>query len=427
MSRNTATREAVEDVAEGLRTYADTLERNGEDPTFLRDFQTALRDYGFFGERIAGDAIRKIDYVLWPKVSALAEGGALELDEGVTLSHAKREGCVLSVTVVDPEGAQRFRIHWRQDHKPDAQADASEKERVAVMFQSCPPDDPQYEYAEMIASANLSRLPGDSLNTSSHGLLWAVNFFDFIDAMDVLRPALSGEIGSIPRQTPWKDLPFSFEEMDKMSIADIVAKDGGLPGAAARESVLTMLRERGTPMLASIAERSEKIALWLESQGCVWDGAAQTTHGGDNVMYAVRSEAGKLGLLFNARNNSGPYTVFLSSKNPEDGTASLVAATGGRHVFRTVESFLADEAPNAPTARINLSTGEHDIGPAFVETDILDLALCHLRFVEEDLLEIAAGEVSERFEREDDFQFFIDANSGFYLDAEEEQEAHVAP
>ncbi|MNU37233.1 hypothetical protein D3C71_258840 [compost metagenome] len=425
MSRNTATREAVIDVAEGLRTYADTLERNGEDPTFLRDFQTSLRDYAGFGERIAGDAIRKIDYVLWPKVSALAEGGMLEL-EGVTLSHAKREGDVFSVTAVDPEGVQRFRIHWRQGHKPDVQADASEKERVSVMFQSCPPDDPQYEYAEMIASASLSRLPGDSLNTSSRGLLWAVNFFDFIDAMDVLRPALSGEIGSMPRQTPWKDLPFSFEEMDKMSVADIVVKDGGLPGAAARESVLTMLRERGTPMLASIAERSEQIALWLEGQGCVWGGAAQTTHGGDNVMYAVRSETGRLGLLFNARNNSGPYTVFLSSKNLENGTASLVAATGGRHVFRAVEAFLGDQTPDAPTATINLSTGEHDIGPAFVGTDILDLALCHLRFVEEDLVEIASGEVSERFEREDDFQFFIDANSAFYLDREGEEDVHVA-
>jgi hypothetical protein len=40
------------------------LERNGEDPTFLRDFQTALRGYPGFGERVAGDAIRKIDYVL---------------------------------------------------------------------------------------------------------------------------------------------------------------------------------------------------------------------------------------------------------------------------------------------------------------------------------------------------------------------------
>lgn len=427
MSRNTATREAVADVAEGLRAYADTLKRNGEDPTFLRDFQTALRDYGGFGERIAGDAIRKIDYVLWPKVSALAEGGALELDEGVTLTHAKREGDVFSVTAVDPDGVQRFRIHWRQDHRPGPQAGADEKERVTVMFQSCPPGDPQYEYAEMIASASLTRVPGDSLNTSSRGLLWPVNFFDFIDAMDVLRPAISGEIASVPRQTPWKDLPFSFEEMDKMSIADIVANDGGLPGAAARESVLTMLRERGTPMLALVAERSEQIALWLEGQGCVWGGAAQTSHGGDNVMYAVRSEAGKLGLVFNARNNSGPYTVFLASKNPEDGTASLVAAKGGRHVFRTVEAFLADEPPAAPAVTIDLATGEHDIGPAFVGTDILDLALCHLRFVEEDLVEIAAGEVSERFEREDDFQFFIDANSGFYLDAEEEQEAHVAP
>lgn len=426
MSRNTVTKEAVADVAERLRNYADTLRQNGEDPRFLRDFQTSLRDYAGFGERIAGDAIRKIDYVLWPKVSALAEGGALELDEGVTLSNARREGDVFSVTVVDSEGVQRCRIHWKQDYKPDGQADASEKERVSVTFQSCPPDDPQYEYAEMIASASLSRLPGDSLNTSSHGLLWAVNFFDFIDAMDVLRPALSGEISSMPRQTPWKDLPFSFEEMDKMSIADIVARDGGLPGDAARESVLNMLRERGTPMLVSIAERSEKIALWLEGQGCVWGGSAQTTHGGDNVMYAVRSEAGKLGLLFNARNNSGPYTVFLSSNDLENGTASLVAATGGRHVFRTVEAFLNDETPDAPTATINLSTGEHDVGPVFVGTDILDLALCHLRFVEEELLAIASGEVSERFEREDDFQFFIDANSAFYLDQKDDEVLHVA-
>jgi hypothetical protein len=425
MTRNTATQETTAAVADGLLAYAGMLERNGEDPTFLRDFQTALRGYPGFGERVAGDAIRKIDYVLWPKVSGLVDGEELTL-EGVTFSQVKREGDVFSVTVADPEGIPRFRIHWRTEHRPGPQGGGDAKERDLVMFQSCPPDDPQYEYADMIASADLRRTPGDRLNTSSRGQLWAKDYFSFIDAMDVLRPALAAEVMAMPKQAPQEGLPFSFEEMDKITIAEIVAQDGGLPGAHAREAVSTMVRECGTPMLASIAERSEQIALWLESQDCVWGGAAQTSQGGDNVMYAVRSESGKLGLLFNARNTSGPYTVFLSSKNPEDGTASLVAATGGNHVFQTVETFLKDEAPDAPTATIDLSTGEHDIGPAFVETDILDLALCHVRFTEEDLVEIAAGKSSGRFEREDDFQFFIDANSDFYLDEKDDENVTIA-
>ncbi len=420
MTTNTAPQEATAAVARSLLAYADMQKRNGEDPMFLRNFQAALRGYPGFGERIAGDAIRKIDYVLWPKVSGLAEGGELSL-EGVTFSHAKREGDVFSVTAVDPEGIQRFRIHWREEYRPGSQKGGRDKERIVVMFQSCPPNDPQYEYAEMIASADLQRVPGDSLNTSSRGNLWAKDYFSFIDAMDVLRPALAAEIAAMPKQTPAEGLPFSFEEMDKILIADVVAQDGGLPGAKAREAVSEMLRKSGTPMLASIAERSEKIALWLEGQDCVWGGAAQTTQGGDNVMYAVRSEAGKLGLLFNARNSGGPYTVFLSSKNLEDGTASLVAATGGKHVFRTVEAFLKDEAPSSPNATIDLSTGEHDIGPAFVEADVLDLALCHVRFTEDALVEIAAGKSGGRFEREDDFQFFIEANSHFYLDEDDDE------
>jgi hypothetical protein len=212
-------------------------------------------------------------------------------------------------------------------------------------------------------------------------------------------------------------------------VRDVVRLDGGLPGRLARHVVSVMIEERGRKILMSLADRSEEIATWLENQGCVWGHAALTSHDRDNVMYAVRSnETGKLALLFNARNSSGPHTAFLATMDPEAGTASIVAAKGGKHIFKTVESFLKGETPDAPTTTIDLTSGTHDLGPEVVGTGILDLALCHVRFIKDDLAEVASGEIEmeDRFERVDDFEFFIEANSDFYLDGEEEEIVHTS-
>lgn len=416
-------------VERSLGTYFSMKEQGyGENPDYLRDFETALLGYRPFGERLAGDTLRKIDYVLHPKLAGLKEGDELKL-EGVTFSHVKRgDDDYLSVTAVDDEGTQRFRINWKKN--TDRRAKPDDKERTRISFQSCPRDRPQYEYADGIASAEISRDPGDRVNTKSHGLVWAHNFFEFMDAVDVLRPALATEILAVPKQKrDAKYLDISYEEMDKQPVSNLSVLDGGLPGDLVRIVFNTILTERGSDMLLSLAERSETIAQWLEDQGCVWGGAAQTYHGRDNVMYAVRSEeTGKLALLFNARNNSGPHTVFLAWKNPESGTASLVAATGGKHVFRTVEAFLEGTVPDdAPMATVDLATGSHDIGPEIVGTSILDLALCYVRYTEEYLAEIASGEaeMEDRFERVDDFEFFIKANSDFYLDEEDDDRPSV--
>lgn len=423
-SLNAEEQEAVDRV---LGTFHSMKQRGyGEDPEYLRDFETALLGYRSFAERLAGDTLRKIDYVLHPMLADLKEGEELKL-KGVTFSHVKRgDDGYLSATAVDDEGTQRFRINWKKDSS--SRAAAGDKEKLSVAIQSCPADRPQYEYAETIASAVLLRTPGDRINTTSNGLLWSPNFFEFMDAMDVLRPALAGKIRKVPKQKREESyLKLSYEEMDKAQVSNISKLDGGLPGERVRLVVNTMLKDRGTVILSSLAERSEQLAQWLEDQGCVWGGAAQTTQGRDNVMYAVRSEeTGKLALLFNARNNCGPHNIFLAWKNPEDGTASLVAAKGGKHVFRTVESFLKGEVPEeAPMATINLATGEHDIGPEIVGTAAIDLALLYVRFTEEYLAEIADGEATmdDYFERVDDFKFYIEANEDFYLDAEDEDNA----
>lgn len=422
------TEEQTAAVDVSLESYRSMLQQFSSDPRFMKDFDTALLGYSYLGERLAADAIFKLDYVLHPKLDAMAEGDELHLD-GVTFSHIKRENG-LSATAIDNDGIQRFRINWVPDTRPSLAGPDGERLMFNVTIQSCPPDRPQYPYADGIAYAHVSRHV-NRIESTCRGTLWGHNFFEFVDAMDLLRPALAAEIAAMPRPKPISDnVPYSFSEMDRLMVADVVRLDGGLAGHLTRHVVAVMLEERGRAILESLASRAEKLAIWLENEGCVWGGTAMTANGRDNVLYAVRSEAtGELGLLLNARNNRGPHTAFLAWTNSETGTASVAAAIGGKHIFQTVDAFIAGERPDAPTATIDLTTGEHDLGPEVVGTSILDLALCHVRFVEEDLEEIAAGvfEMDDRFERVEDFAFFVEANEDFYWDQETEDTASAQP
>jgi hypothetical protein len=415
------TEEETAAVEAGLSTNRSMQPRYGNDPNYLRDFNTALLGYRGFAERLAGDAFRKIDYVLYPKLENLEEGQELKL-EGVTFTHVKRsEG--LSITAVDEEGIQRFRINWKPDVREGWEGTPTAPQMFDVTIQACPEKDPQYAYAECLAHGALTRTPDDRIETTCGGTLWSHNFFEFMDAMDLLRPALAAEIAEMPRQKPMSDkVPYSFDELDKSMVREVVRIDGGLPGRLARHVVSVMIDERGRTILESLAGRAAEIATWLEDQGCVWGGAAMTSRDRDNVMYAVRSEeTGKLALLYNARNDGGPYTAFLAWQDLEAGTATIAAARGGQHIFRTVEAFLRGDSVDAPTATIDLATGRHDLGPEMVGTSVIDLAMCHVRFTEDDLAEVASGEIEmdDRFERVEDFEFFIEANSGFYLDEDD--------
>jgi hypothetical protein len=410
----TLTGEESAAVEKALNSYRSMLPRFGSDPRHMGGFESALLGYRGFAERLAADAVYKLDYVLHPRLDALAEGDELHL-EGVTFSHVKR-GKGLCVTAVDGDGVQRFRIKWEPQYRPGRE----DPSMLDVTLQSCPPEDPDYEYAEGIGYSHLAR-DDDRVESRTNGTLWSHNFFEFIDAMDLLRPALAADIAAMPRPKPMSDnVPFSFSEIDRAMVLDVVRLDGGLPGRLARHVVSTMIRERGSDILVSLADRSEEIARWLECQGCVWGGAAMTTSDRDNVLYAVRAGDGRLGLFLNARNTSGPHTAFLAWKDPVNGTASIAAARGGRHIFSTVEAFIAGEEISAPMATIDLATGEHDIGPEIVATAILDLALHHVRFIEEDRKAVADGEEDDRFERVEDFQFFIDANADFLWDEDQE-------
>jgi hypothetical protein len=403
-------------VGMALRPHRDLERRFGEDRDYLATFDLAMLGYRGFGERIAGDAIRKIDYVLHPKLKNLAVGEVLLLGD-LSLSRAD-SGDTLSITVTDGSGVQKFRIVW------DADGD-----RVAVTIQKCPADDPQYPHAPGVGYGTVMRDPDDAAENSCLGTLWGHDFHQFIDAMDVLRPVLADEIAAIPRQKPFMEgAAFSHQELVNIEIADVVRLDGGLPGRLCRHVYSAMLEARGAAILRSLSVRAEAVATWLEGQDCIWGGAAMTTHDGDNVMYAVRSAAtGNLALLYNARNTSGPHTAFLAWKDASAGTATIVAARAGRHLFDVVASFLRGESPEAPSATIDLSSGKHDLGRETVETSILDLALCHVRFVESDLAELECGrmEMDESFERYEDFGFFVRANLVSECEDEDDAETEV--
>lgn len=407
------TAEESKAVETALSPYRALVRRFGEDRERQRDFESFLLGYRGFAERLAGDAVRRIDYVLSPKLADIREGDELRLP-GVTFSHVRRDpDTSLSVTAVDDEGVQRFRLNWEADGD----------DRTQVTIQQCPAHDPQYPYADGLAYGTLLR-ENDPVENRCHGTVWSHHYFEFIDAVDLMRPALGAEILAMPRQKPLRDgFPWSSEELDKLSASEISRLDGGLPGPLARHVVETMLRERGSLMLRSIADRADAIASWLEGEGCVWGGAAMAMHDRDNLMYAVRAGDGNLALLFQARNTAGPYTTFLVWKDDASGTATVAAAMAGQHVWRVVEAFLRGEAPDAPMATVNLATGEHDMGGEIVQTAVLDLALCHIRYVEGDLN--ATEDEDDRFERVDDFEFFVDANS--FDDEDERAPEEIVP
>ena len=415
------TAEEAAAVARGLESHGALVERSGKDPSYLQDMDGALLGYRGFAERLAADAVYRLDYVLHPKLDALRDGQELRLD-GVTFSHVSRRDGRLSATAVDADGVQRFRIHWNPDDRPK-RADPEGLEFFHVDLQSCPAEDPQYEYAERIGGAHLSRNVADRVESRTSGSLWAHDFFDFMDAMDLLRPALSAEILAMPRPRPMSDkVPYSHAEIDRIMVSEAVRLDGGLPGRLARHVVSVMLEGRGTTILRSLARRSARLAEYLVGEGCIWRGAALTTMDRDNVFYAVPSHDGSRTALFvNARNSSGPYTAFLAWTDPSNGTAFIAAAKGGRDLFRVVDAFVAGDVPDAPTAAIKLKSGKHDLGQEVVGTSIIDLALHHVRFLEEDLKEVADGEraYEDTFEKVEDFDFFIEANEDFYLDDEE--------
>ncbi|NTF18166.1 hypothetical protein G6L37_07085 [Agrobacterium rubi] len=407
-------------VEKSLDSHRGLVRRFGKNPSYLKGMDTALLGYNGFGERLAADAIYKLDYVLHPKLAALKKGQDLHLD-GVTFSHVSRKNGGLVATAVDPQGVQRFRVRWEPDERHKGKGDGS-KAYFHVDLQSCPEKDPQYAYAERIGSAHLTRVVDDRVESETGGTLWSHTFFDFMDAMDLLRPALSAEILAMPRPRPYmENFPYSFSEMNRVTVLDSIRLDGGLPGRLCRHVFSVMLQERGCNILWSLTERATELAERLEAEEHVWGGAALTTRGRDNVHYAVQGADGKLGLFVNARNSSGPYTAFLIWKDAVSGTASIAAAKGGKDVFRVVGAFVSGEVVDAPTATINIKSGEHDIGSEIVGTAILDLALQHVRFLEEDLKELDNGEFSfeDRFERVDDFDFFIEANEDFYLDEDD--------
>lgn len=415
------TEEEAAAVEKGLQSHNSMLPRFGKDPQYLKDMDTALLGFRGYGERLAADAIYRLDYVLHPMLAALKNGQDLHLD-GVTFSHVKRsKDGRLSATAVDDEGRQRFRIRWNPDNRRGQKPDEGEA-WFDVTIQSCPSNDPQYEYAEGIAHAHLVRKQ-DRVESVTHGTLWSNHIFEFLDAMDVIRPALSEEIASMPRPRPMSDkIPYSHSEIDRIMVLDAVRLDGGLPGRLARHVISTMLQGRGEDILRSLAERCSFLARKLADEDFLWRGAALTTQGQDNVFYAVPSQCGEpVGLFMNARNSNGPYTAFLAWKDVASGTASVIAAKGGKDIFRVVEAFAAGEVPKAPMVTIDLKTGSHDLGAEVVGTAILDLALCHVRFLEDDFKDVADGKIAyeDRFERVEDFDFFIEANADFYLDDEE--------
>jgi hypothetical protein len=411
MILETLTEEEENAVETALRPYRTLLKRFGDDRNHLGNFDAAMLGYRGFGERLAGDALRKIDYLLYPRIKELQPGNELVLD-GITLSIVKHDK-ELSVTVVDADGVQRFRINWKNS-RVDLDGWGHGGSTVEVKIQSCPEHDPQYPYADGIGFGTVMRDLDDPIEGACMGTIWGHDFFAFVEAMDVLRPSLSADILAMPRQKRFaENVSWSREELDKKEIADVVRLDGGLAGHLARHVFSTILRERGVAILTSLAHRTAVIAGWLEREGCIWGGAAMTTHSGDNAMYAVRSAVtGNLALLYNANNTCGPHIAFLAWKDVATGTATIAAAKRGRRLLETVASYLRGDMPDAPTATIDLSTGEHDLGRAMLETSILDLALCHVGFVEDDLAVVASDQIDrdEFFVLNEDFGFFIESN-----------------
>lgn len=409
-------------VEKALEVHLSLVDRFGNSEGHLNDMELALLGYRGFAEKLAADAFYRLDYVLHPKLSALKPGEDLHLD-GMSFGHVtkKRDGSLVA-TAIDDTGAQRFRIRWKPEFRPSGLRDDGTK-GFDVTLQYCPEHDPQYEYAETIAHSLIVRSK-ERVESRSSGTLWSHDFFSFIEAMDVLRPALSKEILAMPKPKPMSDnIPFSHLELDRMLVLDCINLDGGLPGRLCQHVVSSMIESRGEAIMRVLTERSSEILGKLVEDGCFWGGTALTTRGRDNVFYAVPSKDGERHALFvNARNTSGPYTAFIMSIDDSAATATIYAAKGGKDIFRVVGAFVDGQEIEAPKATINLSTGRHDIGPEVMGTAILDLALCHLRFLSSDFEEVAKGEYSyeDVFEKVDDFKFFIEANEDFYLDEETE-------
>lgn len=404
------TQELTEDerraVDMALRPHRDLVRRYGDGAGYLGTFDAAMLGFRGFGERIAGDALRKIDYVLRPKLEGLDKGRELVVGG---LSFVRTDGDGLAVAVSDGTAAPRFRIVWQDE--------GAEATRTDLKIQECPAHDPLYPHAPGIGFGTIQRDLQNPVENRCLGTLWGVDFYRFVDAMDVLRPALAAEIAAMPRQTPsMPGLPYSHEELFNLEIADAVRLDGGLPGRLCRRVFSEILESRAPVMLRSLAVRADELARWLEAQDCVWGGASMTTRDRDNVHFAVRSPAtGSLALLTCARNGGGEFVAYLISTDEDRAVSTIHAARMGRHLFETVRAFVRGDPPDAPLATVDLGTGAHDVGRAIVETGIIDLALCHVRYLKDDVAAAAAAggedDEDERFERVEDFDFFVEASS----------------
>lgn len=376
MSNTPPSREMAFEKA--MQTFREIDTRFGSDNPDYPSIDRMMGGYRGFAERVAGEAFLRIDATISPLIESAAEGSNIAITDALLSNvrrRAKEDGTIEhAVTVLDTDGTPRFQLEFnpRRGH--------GEEDCVVsdISICECPADDPEYEYADRIASAHVGRPFGDD-GATGFGYVEYSDFAKFAAAMDILKPFVAANLDKVEYGKAVDGTALSFTQLGMANFTPALEHDGGLPGQLCLDVSDAMAMSGGKRAFRFMATRLEDTINGLVARGAVFGAKYLSFNDLDYLACAVAGHDGNpSAVLVTQVNLMFEHDSFIAWNDLDtDGNPSkttLVALKSGRQTLDAVEAYMAGGTPEGETATYNHADNTIDLPRDFMETSVLSTA-----------------------------------------------------